>query len=57
MTREQSNFGSAGMFTTPVQPTTTNTVVKIGWGESRVVQIPGTATWTATYKRFDGKTL
>lgn len=63
---EHHRFGTSGkvhfniVFTQEkdvVINTTTNTVVNIGWGESRVVQIPGTATWTATYKRFDGKTL
>jgi hypothetical protein len=40
-----------------INHTTTNTLVNIRWGESRVVQIPAAATWTGTYKRFDGKTL
>ena len=29
--------------------------VSVGWGESRVVTIPFGATWTGTYKRYDGK--
>jgi hypothetical protein len=35
--------------------TTTPNKLKIGWGESRVVQIPTGATWTGTYISFDGK--
>jgi hypothetical protein len=36
---------------------TTQTPVTVGWGESRVVQIPTGATWAGTYTKYDGKVI
>jgi hypothetical protein len=33
----------------------TNSTVDVGWGESRIVDLPPGAQWKGTYTRFDGK--
>lgn len=36
---------------------TQHTPLKMGWGESRVIQIPVGGTWTGTYTKYDGKII
>lgn len=34
---------------------TTSQAYKMGWGDSRVIEVPAGATWAGDYTRFDGK--
>lgn len=40
-----------------VNHTITNPTVTMSWGDTQAITIPSTATWTAHYTRFDGKSF